>query len=337
MKAKGCNTAAQQLDDWLDMMASHTREDLEEMQKNLKFDTEENHIDIAETVPEILDVKEIIYDDNDYSEKEDSLRSGRVIFLNKDMFYGCFSPSLHTMVGTYYRYASRATTGRWSAGLLEGFAEIENSYGGFEETFYRRGVKHGYSRNFGPQQGKKGNLWAVTLYIGGQMYGQFWQRCLGGGYITGVAQDNMISGDNIAYIFPNFRDAVVGTFLNGKFLNGFESELSSVEIVNGIAVGSFTKHTQHLITRDRSTKYRIALNPMLPDRQEHSRVEVRESTTPNSGEGLFAKIKFQEGDLVALLNGVRISPSLGDDWSDYKVNFNTELDLDIPSDMRRYA
>ena len=22
-------------------------------------------------------------------------------------------------------------------------------------------------------------------------------------------------------------------------------------------------------------------------------------------------------------------------WSDYKVNFNTELDLDVPSDMRR--
>ena len=166
------------------------------------------------------------------------------------------------------------------------------------------------------------------------MYGQFWQWCLGGGYITGVAQDNMISGDNIAYIFPNFRDAVVGTFLNGKFLSGFEAELSSVEIVNGMAIGSFTKHT-HVIRRDKSTKYRIAVNPMLPERQEHSRVEVRESTTPDSGEGLFAKIKFQEGDLVALLNGVRVSPSLGDAWSDYKVNFSTELDLDIPSDMRR--
>ena len=42
--------------------------------------------------------------------------------------------------------------------------------------------------------------------------GQFWRGCLGGGYLTGVADttsDNAISGDNIAFIFPN---------LEGEFL-----------------------------------------------------------------------------------------------------------------------
>ena len=28
-------------------------------------------------------------------------------------------------------------------------------------------------------------------------------------------------------------------------------------------------------------------------------------------------------------------PSLQEDWSDYKVHFSSELDLDIPDDMRR--
>ena len=38
--------------------------------------------------------------------------------------------------------------------------------------------------------------------------GQFWRGCLGGGYLTGVADttsDNAISGDNIAFIFPNLE------------------------------------------------------------------------------------------------------------------------------------
>ena len=330
---------AQKLDEWLDMMASHTKEDLEEMQNSLIFDTKEND---SHLLPEMLDVVgvKVVYDDAENSVNDEGMKSGTVTFHNKDMFHGYFSPCLGDRVGTHHekgKYGGVETTGRWTAGLLEGFAVKENCYGGYEETFYKRGVKHGYSRNYGPRHGKKGNLWGVTLYREGQMYGQFWQGCLGGGYITGIAKNNQITGDNIAYIFPNLRDAVFGTFSNGKFLSGFEAELSSVDIMNGMAVGSFTKNQgDHKVARDRSTSYKIALNPMVPDRQEHSRVEVRESNTPDSGEGLFAKIAFKEGDLVALLNGIRSSPALDDDWSDYKVNFNTELDLDIPTDMRRY-
>ena len=62
---------------------------------------------------------------------------------------------------------------------------------------------------------------------------------------------------------------------------------------------------------------------------------MSKSNTPNSGEGLFARTEFKEDDLVSILNGVRVSPSIKEEWSDYKVNFNTELDLDVPADMRR--
>ena len=36
-----------------------------------------------------------------------------------------------------------------------------------------------------------------------------------------------------------------------------------------------------------------------------------------------------------MLSGTRVVPSLQEDWSDYKVHFSSELDLDIPDDMRR--
>ena len=40
---------------------------------------------------------------------------------------------------------------------------------------------------------------------------------------------------------------------------------------------------------------------------------------------------------VSILNGVRVSPSLDEDWSDYKVHFSTELDIDVPHGQRRYS
>ena len=103
-----------------------------------------------------------------------------------------------------------------------------------------------------------------------------------------------------------------------------------------MAIGSFSPSINApMLTRDNSTPYSLSMNPLLPDTHEHARVEVRQSNTPDSGEGLFAKTQFNEGDLVSILNGVRMSPSIDDEWSDYKVNFSTELDLDVPADMRR--
>ena len=55
----------------------------------------------------------------------------------------------------------------------------------------------------------------------------------------------------------------------------------------------------------------------------------------DAGEGLFSKVMFRSGDLVAMLNGTRVSPSLDEEWSDYKVHFSTEFDIDIPDNMRR--
>ena len=41
--------------------------------------------------------------------------------------------------------------------------------------------------------------------------GQFWRGSLGGGYITGIADNNEITGDNIAYIFPNLQGMLAST------------------------------------------------------------------------------------------------------------------------------
>ena len=114
----------------------------------------------------------------------------------------------------------------------------------------------------------------------------------------------------------------------------------TVDIINGVAVARFSEPVNEtVLTRDISTgdklrfalserilclfllvaEYRISLTPLEPDRLEHGRVEVRDSTTETAGEGLFARTDFTVGDLVSILNGTRCSPSTQDEWSDYKV------------------
>lgn len=333
------SNAAEKLQDWIEKMSNQSNACLEKMQNNPLLINGDCNDEAPEDNHEIPDVVDIDYHDVDNSMVDTALKSGTVRFTNKDTFKGHFSPDMTRRIGTCQKnlkFNCLGTTGTWNSGLLDGMAVLENAYGGYEETYFKRGVKHGYSRKFGPQPKKKGNLWQVALYKNGKMHGHFWRGCLGGGYITGVSDDNDITGDNIAYIFPNLKDGILGKFENGKFLSGIEVELSNVEIHNGMAIGSFTSiPTASNLLRDRSTCYRIALNPLVPDTHEHARVEARLSNTPDSGEGLFAKTEFKEDDLVSILNGIRVSPSIQDEWSDYKVNFNTELDLDVPADMRR--
>ena len=42
------------------------------------------------------------------------------------------------------------TSGEWVSGRLEGLTWVDNQYGGYEETIFDSGVKHGPSRSFGP-------------------------------------------------------------------------------------------------------------------------------------------------------------------------------------------
>ena len=148
---------------------------LEEMQHNLIFNTEEADFDILVDDYELPNIVDILYHDVDNTVVDMDLECGTVRFNNKDTFKGYFSPDMKKRIGTCHKNKNYSgTTGTWNSGLLDGMAVVENSYGGFEETYFKRGVKHGYSRNFGPQPKKKGNLWNVTLFKNGKMHGHFW-------------------------------------------------------------------------------------------------------------------------------------------------------------------
>ena len=187
------NEVERKLDEWISLLSDQDNGCLEDLQEHFKIEEKDKEVTYEKHDDEhgMDNVLDIIYHDIDMDDAEvdESMRSGTVTFANKDTFRGFFSSDIQRRTGTCHKnipYNNLGTTGTWNNGVLEGMAWIENAYGGYTETFFKRGVRHGYSRSFGPQPKKKGNLWQVALYKNGNMDGHFWRGCLGGGYITGV-------------------------------------------------------------------------------------------------------------------------------------------------------
>ena len=174
------NEVARKLDDWIRLFSDQDNGCLDELQEHFKIEEKDEEVvgekhDDEHGIDHVVDIK--YHDINiDDAQVDECMRSGTVTFANKDTFRGLFSSDIKRRSGTCHKnipYNDLGTTGTWNNGVLEGMAWIENAFGGYEETFFKKGVKHGFSRSFGPQPKKKGNLWQVALYKGGKMHGHF--------------------------------------------------------------------------------------------------------------------------------------------------------------------
>ena len=82
------------------------------------------------------------------------------------------------------------------------------------------------------------------------------------------------------------------------------------------------------------SRFSITKEPMLRDPAEVRLVYVAASSVAGAGEGLWAKTSIMSGQVVALFNGVRqrqfyYEARSAQDWSDYRISCNADLDLDI--------
>ena len=50
----------------------------------------------------------------------------------------------------------------------------DNDYGGYEEAYFRAGIRHGPAREFGPCPTRSDNLWHVFVYNCGKITGRNW-------------------------------------------------------------------------------------------------------------------------------------------------------------------
>ena len=75
-------------------------------------------------------------------------------------------------------------------------------------------------------------------------YGTCWKINRGGGCVVGRAnKEGDLTGHRIAYLYPDFKTALIGSFTDGVMESAQEAELKSIIDDNGVKVPLFTEPT----------------------------------------------------------------------------------------------
>uniref|UniRef100_A0A0K2UHP2 SET domain-containing protein n=3 Tax=Lepeophtheirus salmonis TaxID=72036 RepID=A0A0K2UHP2_LEPSM len=269
---------------------------------------------------------------------------GQILFDNKDSFVGRFNHSILDREGKMLRAEESClyTEGTWKNGLMEGEMTIHTHGGGFVEGYFHNGVPHGFQREFGINEklllGKKSLVFFGRFYRGIRR-GFCWKGLFGGGFLVGNVDEETgeFSGPDLAYIYPDFKRVLRGSFKDGVLVSGRMCELNGCDVNKGIHMPTFSHFYGQEYTFDNPTIKMIGLNPLIRDPYEEDNVFVKESLLPQGGEGLFAKKDIQERSVFCLYNGIRIKTSTSASsklpHSDYRIRLNADIDLDIPHDF----
>jgi histone-lysine N-methyltransferase SETD7 len=99
-------------------------------------------------------------------------------------------------------------------------------------------VLHGFGRYFD----EKGRLKEVANHQNGVKTGTCWKINRGGGCVVGRAnKEGDLTGHRIAYLYPDFKTALVGSFVDGVMEYAHEAELKTTIDDRGIKVPIFTE------------------------------------------------------------------------------------------------
>eukprot|EP00092_Neocalanus_flemingeri_P008080 GFUD01008718.1.p1 GENE.GFUD01008718.1~~GFUD01008718.1.p1 ORF type:complete len:555 (+),score=120.69 GFUD01008718.1:44-1708(+) len=237
-------------------------------------------------------------------------------------------------------------SGMWEHGLRHGGFKIETSRNGvcFIESEYRDnkmngkttikfmddswlegfskdGVLHGFSRHFDV----KNRLMFIGMYRNGRPFGTCWKIIRGGGCVVGkVDEDGKLSGTNLAYLYPDFKSALIGTFKDGVMVFAQAAQLTGYATDNScIKIPQFTEPDGRLYQRELSTHEFVTTSPTLADPYETVMVEVKQSKVEGANDGIFARKNTGKNVILAFYNGIKLIPNTSENisWDEdsYKI------------------
>ena len=84
----------------------------------------------------------------------------------------------------------------------------------------------------------------IANHRNGIPFGTCWKLIRGGGCVVGrVDKQGDLTGCRVAYLYPDFKTALVGSFVNGVLESAQEAELKTAIDDCGIKVPLFTEPT----------------------------------------------------------------------------------------------
>ena len=155
-----------------------------------------------------------------------------------------------------------------------------------------------------------------------------------------VDREGRHTGENIAYLYPDFTTGFLGNFRAGEFLSGRPAQLSSCYTDSaGVLVPVLSPLPSPTHTR-RVGNFGDLQDPeaRLTDPYEDRNVYVAQSGLVGAEEGLFARRNLEVHQVIAFYNGEKVRPDQvqSDSWDDnsYKIFDPSDFPLgtiDIPA------
>ena len=153
----------------------------------------------------------------------------------------------------------------------------------------------------------------LGYYKNGYAFETFWVGMMGGyphAHLHGSIResDSTISGNHISYIFPNMETAYVGRFENRTMIDTKYVKVLEVKCDNnGLPyVSKFSKAEESSANfyYEPPSNISFGAGPVgVPDPYEESMVDLRVSSIPECGEGIFIKKDVEKDMIVSFYNG----------------------------------
>ena len=235
--------------------------------------------------------------------------------------------------GCFYFSDGSTLSGSFKQDALEGEGVYTYSDGSQMTAWYREGVLDGKFT----EVDANGVVTAEGHHVQDKRNGFIQLFEEDGSMLMGVVDnDGCLSGDDIVYVYPDKRTAIIGLFNNAVLVKGRYAWLTTLLDVPASSLPKLelNEDIAESVVFDRSNHDHLSSQPVLQDAYEQERVHVRLSLIPNGGEGLFAQRCLSEGEIVSFYNGIRLSHVEvdGRDWSENSntISLDDETVLDIP-------
>lgn len=251
-----------------------------------------------------------------------------VTYSSTDRFEGNFVHGEKNGRGKFFFFDGSTLEGYYVDDALQGQGVYTYEDGGVLQGSYVDGELNGPAQEYDTD----GRLIFKGQYKDNIRHGVCWIYFPDGGSLVGeVNEDGEMTGEKIAYVYPDERTALYGKFIDGEMIEGKLATLVSTDegrphfqLMPGSSVYHF----------DKSTSSCISTSALLPDPYESDRVYVAESLISNAGEGLFSKVAVGPNTVMSFYNGVRITHQEVDS-RDWALNGNTlsldeETVIDVP-------
>jgi len=137
-----------------------------------------------------------------------------------------------------------------------------------------------------------------------------WTLCpVSGCCIYGVlSKDGKFTGENIAWVYPDYKHALIGTFEDGQMVEACQAVVSYKNVSNkGLLTLKFSKQENgEKLKYLPSTSTSLGGQNMIRDLYEDSMTYLSTSIVPEAGEGLFSRSDVPNNTLLSFYHGLNV-------------------------------